>query len=328
MDIPMYSLNNSKGPGRMEPVQKDAVIYYFSGTGNSYAVARDIAAKINAEVIPIAALIDSEKVDIPAEVVGVVFPDYHSSLPNIVKRFINKIDTFDKKYVFGVCTYGGKSPGPTMKYLKMLVESKGGDLAGGFAVHMPYNYIVPSLSLKKGALCVTLKDVPVEEQKRMFADWSKKLEIITDFINSRKRGVYETSAELLLKVIDVIKVKELFGKYLWLRMAGYTGRTGLSFSESRKLMDHGFYANEDCIGCGTCERICPVSNITLVENRPCWQHNCEQCFACLQWCPQSAIQFGKDTEGNTRYHHPTVEISDLVRYKSGKYKKKRGIEND
>jgi MinD superfamily P-loop ATPase len=118
-----------------------------------------------------------------------------------------------------------------------------------------------------------------------------------------------------LKLIDVTKLRELFGKLIWLKMAGYTGWTDVSFSESRKLMDYGFYANEDCIGCGTCEKICPVDNIALVEGTPVWQHNCEQCFACLQWCPQSAIQFG-DTEGDIRYHHPDVDVSDLMIDKS------------
>lgn len=287
-------------------------VYYFSGTGNSYTVAKDIAEKINAELTPIAALINSEKVNIAAEVVGIVFPDYHSSLPNIVKRFITNIDTLDGKYIFGVCTYGGKGPGLTIRYLEKLIESKDGNLAAGFAVKMPYNYIKPSFSFKKCAIHITLKEVSVEEQRRMFSDWSKKLEVITDFVNARKKGVYETSAEFLLNFIDVIKLRESLGKYVWLKMAGYPGRTWLSFSESRQLMDYGFHSNKNCIGCGTCEKVCPVDNIKMIEGNPSWQHNCEQCFACLQWCPQSAIQFGKNTENNNRYHHPDVKASDLM----------------
>ena len=115
-------------------IRVNAVVYYFSGTGNSFAVAKDIADRINAEVLSIAAMIHSRKVNISGEVVGIVFPDYHSSLPNIVKRFIGKIDTFDEKYIFGVCTYGGKGPGLPIRYLKKLIESKGGKLAAEFAV--------------------------------------------------------------------------------------------------------------------------------------------------------------------------------------------------
>ncbi|MCB2357259.1 hypothetical protein [Clostridium estertheticum] len=39
---------------------------------------------------------------------------------------------------------------------------------------------------------------------------------------------------------------------------------------------------------------------------------CEQCFACLQWCPQKAIQYGKKTAMRKRYHHPDVEIADIL----------------
>ncbi|MBU7032532.1 MAG: 4Fe-4S dicluster domain-containing protein [Theionarchaea archaeon] len=290
----------------------DAIIYYFSGTGNSFAVAKDIAENIDAQMISIPAIIGGKQVKITGGIVGIVFPDYHSSLSTIVKRFLNTIDLPNNQYVFAVCTYGGRGPGLTIAHVKREIEKMGGNLAAGFAVRMPYNYIVPAFSFKKCAVETTLKQVPVEEQTKMFSEWEKKCEVITDFINSRKEGVYETSAELLLKFIDFIKIRESVGKYIWLKMAGYTGNTSLSFSESRKLMDHAFYANETCIACGTCEKICPVSNITLIENKPTWNHTCEQCFACLQWCPRSAIQFGKNMENKTRYHHPLIHARDLM----------------
>jgi MinD superfamily P-loop ATPase len=48
------------------------------------------------------------------------------------------------------------------------------------------------------------------------------------------------------------------------------------------------------------------------ERRPAWQHHCEQCFACLHWCPAQAIQYGKHTAGRTRYHHPDVMAKDII----------------
>ena len=38
------------------------------------------------------------------------------------------------------------------------------------------------------------------------------------------------------------------------------------------------------------------------------------CFACLQWCPQEAIQFGKKTPKYERYHHPEVTVQDMLHY--------------
>ena len=289
-----------------------AVVYYFSGTGNSYAVAREIANRIDAELTPIAAVIRSEEVILQPEVVGIVFPDYHSSLPNIIKRFIDKVQGLNGKYFFGVCTYGGAGPGLTIYYLKLLVESKGGKLAAGFAVSMPYNYIIPSLQLGDPIIRVTLHPDTAEKQLQKFSDWEERLETVSDFVNQRKEGVYETSGEFILKFVDRFKLKDSLGKTVWLKMAGYSGDTYASFSENWSLMDNGFSSNDSCISCGTCEKICPVDNIEMVEGKPSWLHKCEQCFACLHWCPQSAIQFGEHTEEDERYHHPDVKAQDLM----------------
>jgi Fe-S-cluster-containing hydrogenase component 2 len=59
-------------------------------------------------------------------------------------------------------------------------------------------------------------------------------------------------------------------------------------------------------------RVCPVGNIRLVDGRPKWQHRCEQCLACLQWCPEQALQFGKHTARRERYHHPQISVKDLM----------------
>ncbi|WP_413814614.1 hypothetical protein [Candidatus Cryosericum septentrionale] len=58
--------------------------------------------------------------------------------------------------------------------------------------------------------------------------------------------------------------------------------------------------------------MCPVGDIEQVDGRPVWQHHCQQCFACLQWCPKEAIQFGKETPHGKRYHHPGVKLSDMI----------------
>ena len=58
--------------------------------------------------------------------------------------------------------------------------------------------------------------------------------------------------------------------------------------------------------------VCPCGNIDLAAGKPAWLHHCEQCMACIQWCPQEAIQFGKKTAGYGRYHHPEVKLPEIV----------------
>jgi hypothetical protein len=71
-----------------------ADVYYFSGTGNSYIVARDIAEGIRGNLIPIPGVIDDASIPLASETVGIVFPVYFvplGGLPEIVKRFVQKL---------------------------------------------------------------------------------------------------------------------------------------------------------------------------------------------------------------------------------------------
>lgn len=286
------------------------IIYYFSGTGNSLVVARDIAEKINGQFISIPSVIHQEIIKTEADMIGIVFPMYHHGVPLIIKRFINKMDNLEKKYIFGVCTYGD-SPGICLKYLDRMMKSRGGKLAAGFAVNMPYNYIFPSFVLKDFFHSFVLRKISKEKQQKMFDHWKQKLEIICEYVQARKEGELETKADVIEHLVDSL-LRETLQKSVWLKVAGFKGHTNLPFQESIQLMDHGFKCDEKCSRCGICSKICPVKNINMVDGRPVWQHHCEQCFACLQWCPKEAIQFSNRTSRGKRYHHPDVKLSDMM----------------
>ncbi len=289
-------------------------IYYFSGTGNSLVIARDVAKKLKAELVPIASIINENSIQPDADRIGIVFPVYNHGVPFIIKRFVDKLNNLNNKYVFGICTYGD-SPCLSMEYLSNFLQQKGSVLSGGFAVKMPYNYISPTLKIKSFFSSFTLREIPFNKQQQMFKDWENRLEVIYGYIKEYKTGLIETKAESIERLVDKLNLRESLQKAAWLKVAGFRGHTDLSFIESIQLMDYGFKSDEKCISCGGCERICPVNNIKLSKGKPLWQHKCEQCFACLQWCPKAAIQFGEKTTGKKRYYHPDVKISDILNKK-------------
>jgi len=110
----------------------------------------------------------------------------------------------------------------------------------------------------------------------------------------------------------MLNLRNILQKTIWLKISGGNGDKSISFEESIKLMDNGFWCDANCNSCGTCLKVCPVNNIRIVEERLVWQHRCEQCFACLQWCPVQAIQFRQGTINGRRYHHPKVKLSDII----------------
>lgn len=77
-------------------------------------------------------------------------------------------------------------------------------------------------------------------------------------------------------------------------------------------LDNSYAIDNNCNGCGICSNVCPVNNIVLKDNKPQWQNHCELCFACMQWCPKQSIQWGKNTKGVKRYHHPNASAKIIM----------------
>lgn len=286
-------------------------IYYFTGTGNSLAIARELAEHLSAELLSMKSVVGEDEINTDSDSIGIVFPVYNHRIPYIVKRFTERLRDIGTKYVFAVCTYGD-SLCISLEFLSKLVYTAGGNLSCGFGIKMPYNYINPS----KGFLGIfkpfVLRETSAEEQQRMISDSRKKLDMIYNILQSKQQSAIEVEYQGIEHAVDFFNLRETLQKSVWLKVGGYGGKTGLSYLESIQLMDHSFHCLDQCVKCGTCVRICPTENITITSDGLLWKHRCEQCFACLQWCPKQAIQFGGGTAGCKRYHHPDVSLSDML----------------
>lgn len=265
-------------------------IYYFSGTGNSLVVARDIAEKINGKVIPIVSMLDQEIINTNADVIGFVFPIHDYKPPPIIEQFIKKIANLNSKYIFAICTYGFIPLG-AMKIIEQNIKACGGELSSGYVVKMPHNGLGKINSSN-------------EEQNKMFKRWKIKLKIISENINSRKKEKPEVKNILVHYILSGLFFSTMLPTLNILWHATRKGWESLSF-----------ISNNKCNGCGICMKICPVNNIEIVDNKPKWFDHCALCFACLQWCPKEAINAGSVTEGMPRYHHPDIKISDIIKQK-------------
>ena len=115
-------------------------IFYFSGTGNSLALAKSLAGKLgNARLTQIAYTGEPEIIS-PAQKIGIIYPVYSFGMPKIVMQFINKLKVPPGSYGFAICNYGGM-PGNAMKQTRQALASRNIKLNAGFGLVMPSNYL-------------------------------------------------------------------------------------------------------------------------------------------------------------------------------------------
>jgi len=257
------------------------VIYYFTGTGNSLAAAKKIAAALgDSGLVPIASLKDkSGDIIPPAERVGVICPVYDAGLPVIVAEFAGRLDLSRVQYSFGIVTLGGTGISALHQMNDILAKRQGRQLDAAFAVKMPGNF--PPVSR------------PPEGEKRD--------EIL------RAADVH------LAEIADRIKKGEAVPPGFSPLSALMKMATYRFFSRAVHGGDKDFSVSDACTSCGTCATVCPVGNIVMVQGRPVWQHHCEFCCACLHFCPVEAIDLHsmRGTKGRGRYRHPGLTVGDM-----------------
>ena len=79
----------------------------------------------------------------------------------------------------------------------------------------------------------------------------------------------------------------------------------------------GIVADENCIGCGICESVCPMNNIVLKNNHAEIGDDCATCLSCFHWCPTEAIWMSKQENiaRRSKYHHPAVTLEEIAAQK-------------
>lgn len=256
-------------------------IFYFTGTGNSLAVAKDIANKLdNTELISIPAVIN-EKIEPIAESIGIIFPVYMWGIPNMVVEFVKKLNLTESQYIFAVATCAGQ-PGETLVQLQKLLQNKGSNLQAGFAVLETANTIQKDNIFIKTAMMI-------ERNTKITVSGKERLSEIIETVKNKKEHRPETSSTLLNK----------YGNFIY----------GMAISRINTMGN--FWVNKNCNLCLNCERICPSNNIEIKDDKPVWNQNCEFCQACVQWCPKEAIHIERE-DLNRRYHNPAIKVKDLI----------------
>ncbi|MBR2867732.1 MAG: EFR1 family ferrodoxin [Clostridia bacterium] len=244
------------------------MILYFSGTGNSAYIAKRISTLTGEKTLDLFDRIRNKNYS-PVESDSpfiICAPTYSWRIPHILREYLEKTPLTGNGKIYFLMTCGDDI-GNAEKYLKKLCKKIEKEYMGCEYFRMPENYIA-------------MFTAPNDEQAlRIIAKSKKKIEESADIISSGKK--FPT-----VKVNTVGRLK-----------SGIVNTAFYAFCVKSKK----FYAKDSCISCGKCEKVCPLSNISIADGKPVWGKNCTHCMACICKCPTQAVEYGKISEGKNRY---------------------------
>lgn len=254
-------------------IDERITIYYFSATGNSLKMAQDLGAHFTSQrLVRIKPMMEIEHPGV--KMVGFIFPVYMGGIPAVVREFMQKFPFEKGVYYFSVGTYY-KYKGGVMSFVNKILRDKG--------VVLNYGNYLPSVGN-----CLMEYEVSENQRSRIRKRTDEIKKTIVEDIKSR----VETVAP------GYCRLSERFHKKMF----------DLFFEKAYEK----FSLENNCVGCGICEKICPVNNVSLKENRPIWGKNCMACHACVHWCPRNAINIGR-SKGRLQYRNSAVTKEMLFR---------------
>lgn len=250
------------------------MILYFSATGNSKALATALSETTHdTRLIDLALYTQSDTIDITlseGEALGLVFPIYGWSLPNIIKESLRKIhsNATHSTYTYVAVTCGDDC-GMAETHIRQALRQAGLTLHAAFSVNMPDCYI-----------CLPGFDVdPDDERQTKLGNFRNAVQAMATAI-CNKENVFNIKRGALPRIKTYV-LGGLFRKFL--------------------ITPKPFHSTNTCSGCGKCASVCPLHNIKIADGHPQWGNHCETCLACYHHCPTRAIRFGRFTDKKGQY---------------------------
>ncbi len=249
------------------------IIYCYSGAGHCLSMAKSIAKALgDTDIVMMRSF--PAKIDArEAKRVGFIFSCMAGGLPGDVDSYIRAIQIAPDAYRFAVEQYAGYL-GCGLRKIDDIVRL---DYWTGISNHSTAIWLMPhKLTFPPTS--------PETAQARI----DKKAEEVAKAVLSGKRSEKRPPKE---------PVFELMSK-------------GLAKTNGKRIKT--FAANDNCVACGTCIKVCPRNNIQLLNNKPVFGSNCIGCLGCVQLCPKSAINIGTITEKRERFPNKNITVKELT----------------
>ncbi|MEG2484794.1 MAG: EFR1 family ferrodoxin [Clostridia bacterium] len=247
---------------------KKTVIFYFSGTGNTWWVANKINGYFNNYIgdSTIVAIDNVSRKEINeyikySEIIGFGYPIYGSDIPKPMKDFMLSMRNLKNKEILLFCTQSSFSGDGTQIAKKYLSST---NCIFRWAKHfiMPNNISVP--------------------QGIKLMSYTNDAKKINKILSKTDEDIY-TFCSYILDNVTHLQDFNTFSTLLGLAQRPVYSLLSRNFNKIFSIDD------DKCSCCGTCLKICPVNNISYKKSKYVIGDKCVNCMRCYNFCPKKAV---------------------------------------
>lgn len=258
---------------------KSIIIYYFSGTGNTWWVANTLqqqlrAKKYQVECYSIETLTEEdviEQVNVTEHIV-LGFPVYGSTAPRPMLDFIQQFPIATNKQSISIFATQAMASGDSAYHIGLLFSHKGYELKQTRHFIMMNNFHIPKFRFYRPK-----NDYHLD--KRL----ERTLPKVENFAKEISNGY-----------------KHIIGNNIFDHLLGDLQRRNID--KAINSVSKEFKVDTTCcIKCGKCQRICPTQNIEMCQGTYKFGNKCALCLRCYSQCPTAAILIGEGTKNEHKY---------------------------
>lgn len=256
---------------------RSAVIFYFSGTGNTWWLTGELARLLREKGIDAqpysiegAACREADALIDRCDLAGFGYPVYGSDLPQPMKDFIAGLAPVQGKPAFVYCTqwlWSGDGARTGAAFLK----PKGFRICWGEHFLMPNNVTVSILSLPY-----------TNDRSRLDAVLARAGPGLRRFAG---------------RIADGRPFRHGFDPVSFL--LGCIQRVPFRLAY-RKLQNDIGVDRQACVRCGDCARLCPSGNLVFNGENFTTRGSCILCLRCYNFCPVAAVTYMKRPHNRRR----------------------------